>query len=118
MISINATLKWNEKTKINLQKAPEKIMYQIARETLDLTGSSKVTAYDTGKTEQSMYKEGVKGDFNSGYYIGNFTDYASYVYYKSGVNWTNPNTKTKWFEYIWKKHGNSIINNAIKEYKI
>lgn len=118
MISVSADFKWNEKTRINLQKVPEKIMYQIARQTLDLTGSSKVTAYDTGKTEQSMYSGGVKGDFESGFYIGNFTDYASYVYVKSGVNWTNKNTKTRWFEYIWKRHGASITNQAIKEYKL
>ena len=118
MISINATFKWNEKIKINLQKAPEKILRQIARQTLDLTGSSKVTAHRSGKTEQTMYSEGVQGDFQNGFYIGNFTDYASYVYEKKGVNWTNTNTKTKWFEYIWQKHGGMIISNAIKENKL
>ncbi len=118
MMSIEATFKWNEKTRINLQQAPEKIMRAIARQTLDLTGSSKVTAYDTGKTERSMYAQGVQGDYSSGFYIGNFTDYASYVYPKSNVHWTNPNTKTKWFEYIWEKHGSGIIDTAVKEYKI
>lgn len=118
MMSIEATFKWNEKTRINLQRAPEKIMRAIARQTLDLTGSSKVTAYNTGKTERSMYTQGVQGDYESGFYIGNFTDYASYVYPKSNVHWTNPNTKTKWFEYIWEKHGSGIIDTAVKENKI
>ena len=36
----------------------------IARQTLDYTGSSKVTAYNTGKTEQTMFIEGVQGDAN------------------------------------------------------
>lgn len=116
---ISATFKWNEKTRINLQKAPEKIMRSIARQTLDLTGSSKVTAYDTGKTERSMYTQGVQGDYETGFYIGNFTDYASYVYEpRRSVQWTNPNTKTKWFEYIWKRHHSTIIETAIKENKI
>lgn len=118
MISVNASLKWNEKTKRMLGEAPEKVMYAIARQTLDLTGSSKVVARKDGDTEDTMYAEGVKGDFSSGYYIGNFTKYASYVYPKSGVNWTNKNTKTRWFEYIWKRHGKHITQTAIKEYKI
>lgn len=115
---VEAEFKWNEKTKILLGEAPEKVLFAIARQTLDYTGTSKVVAYRKGKTEGTMLSEGVKGDFNSGFYIGNFTDYASYVYVKEGVNWTNPNTKTKWFEYIWKKHGKTITQNAIKEYKI
>lgn len=118
MMSVSATFKWNEKTRILLQNAPEKVVRSIARRTLDLTGSSKVTAYKTGKTERSMYAGGVKGDYVSGFYIGNFTDYAMYVYPKSNVHWTNPNTKTKWFEHIWQKHGTGIIDTAIKENKI
>lgn len=118
MITVSADLKLNAKTEKALGEAPEKITREIARRTLDLTGSSKVTAYDTGKTEQSMFEKGVQGDFNSGLYIGDFTDYAGYVYFKNGVNWTNPNTKTRWFEFIWTKHGKSIINSAVKEFKI
>ena len=118
MIKASATLKWNERTKILLSQAPEKIMKQIARQTLDYTGSEKVTAYLSGKTEQSMYAHGVQGDMETGFYIGNFTDYAEYVYPKSNVNWTNPNTQTRWFEYIWNKHGRGIVENAISVNKL
>lgn len=130
MMSVSATFKWNEKTKLMLQNAPEKVVRSIARRTLDLTGSSKVVAnssgaryklppgHRSGMLERSMYTGGVKGDYVSGFYIGNFTDYAMYVYPKTGVHWTNPNTKTKWFEYIWDKHGSGIIDSAIKENKI
>ena len=117
-MSVEATLKWDEKTKINLQKAPEKVMRQIARDTIDETRSAKVTAYRTGKTQRSMGEQGVQGNMDTGFYIGNFTDYASYVYVKSGVNWTNPNTQTRWFEYIWKTKGAGIIDRAIKECNI
>lgn len=118
MINVSATFKWNEKTKILLQKAPEKIVKQIARQTLDYTGSTKVTAYNTGKTERSMYSHGVQGNYENGFYIGNFSDYASYVYVKQSVNWTNPNTKTKWFEYTWEKYRKGIIDNACKVNKL
>lgn len=117
-MNVSATFKWNEKTKILLNQAPEKILRQVARQTLDYTGSSKVTAYDTGKTERSMYAQGVQGDFQTGLYIGNFTDYAEYVYAKENVAWTNPNTQPKWFEYIWNKYGKGIIENACKVNKI
>ena len=118
MISASATFKWNDKTKIMLQQAPEKILKQIARQTLDYTGSTKFTAYNTGKTEQSMYSHGVEGNFKQGFYIGDFTDYAAYVYQKHGVNWTNPNTKPKWFEHTWQKYGKGIVENAVRSYKL
>lgn len=119
MISVSATFKWNEKTKLKLQNAPEKILKQVARQTLDYTGSSKVTARDTGKTETSMYTGGVKGDYKNGFYIGNFTDYAEYVYDGNGIkHWTNKNTKPKWFEYTWTKYGKGIIDNAIAVNKL
>lgn len=115
MISVSATFKWNDRTKQKLENAPEKTMRQIARDTMDMTGSSKVTAYLTGDTQTSMYDNAVQGDMNSGFYIGNFTDYAMYVYDPHRkVTWTNPNTKPKWFEYIWKKYGKGIIDNACK----
>ena len=118
MISVSASFKWNDKTRIMLNQAPEKIVRQIARQTLDYTGSTKVTAYDTGKTERSMYSHGVQGDYASGFYIGNFTDYAQYVYEREGVQWTNPATKTKWFDYIWERYGKGITDNACKVNKL
>lgn len=118
MINVSASFQWNDKTKIALSQAPEKIMRQIARQTLDYTGSTKVTAYDTGKTERSMFSQGVQGDYDRGFYIGNFTDYAQYPYNMSGVNWTNPATQSKWFEYIWEKYGKGIIDNACKVNKL
>lgn len=126
MIQVDASFKWNTSTYNKLQKAPDKIMQTIARITLDYTGSKKVVAnstgasyelpagHNSGQTERSMYIGGVSGDLQTGYYIGNWTDYASYVYPKTGVNWTNPNTQTKWFEFIWEKYGTGITNNAIK----
>lgn len=118
MISVSASFKWNDKTKIALEQAPEKIMRQIARQTLDYTGSTKVTAYETGKTERSMFEHGVQGDMDNGLYIGNFTDYAAYPYYMEDVTWTNPGTQTKWFEFVWEKYGKGIIDNACKVNKL
>lgn len=130
MIEVSASFEWNDKTKKLLKEAPEKMLRQIARQTLDYTGSTKVVAnssgaryklppgHRSGETEQSMYSQGVQGDYENGFYIGNFTSYASYVYVKENVNWTNPNTKTKWFEFTWEKYGKGITDNAVKVNKI
>ena len=124
MINVSASFKWNDKTKIALSQAPEKIMRQIARQTLEFTGSTKVVANSSklgktgGDTERSMFEKAVQGDFQTGFYIGNFTDYAMYPYYMEGVNWTNPATQTKWFEFIWEKYGKGIIDNACKVNKL
>ena len=132
MMSIEATFKWNEKTRILLQKAPEKVLRSIARQTLDYTKSTKVVAssenapykipvgHRSGTLERSMGQgnSGVHGDFMSGFYIGNFTDYACYVYGREGVHWTRGSTQPKWFEYTWDKLGSGIIDTAVKENKI
>lgn len=128
MMSVSATFKWNEKTKRQLEQAPEKIMRMIARETMDkskpFVPSSEGASYTlpighrSGQTERSMFEKGVQGDFKSGFYIGNFTKYASYVYPMKGVNWTKATTQTKWFEYTWTKYGKGIFNNAVKANKL
>ena len=61
VMQVSASFKWNDKTKMKLNNASEIILRAIARQTLDYTGSSKVTAYNTGKTEQTMFSEGVQG---------------------------------------------------------
>lgn len=130
MISVSATFNWNDKTKILLSQAPEKILRQIARQTLDFTADTHVIAnsngapyrlpagHKSGETQSSTIRGGVKGDYATGFYIGSFTDYAKYVYGREGVVWTNPNTQSKWFEYTWDKYGKGIIDNACKVNKL
>ena len=137
MIRTKAELHWNENTKRLLTQAPDKMMYAIARRTLDEVGSSKITPYDTGRMERSMYSSGVKKD-GQGYYIGNFTDYASIVYsmgnstswssstkqgsttitygYGQSTNWSRPTTEPQWFDYYWNLRGAGITDECVREY--
>ena len=118
MIRSKAELHWNENTKRLLTQAPDKMMYAIARRTLDEVGSSKITPYDTGRMERSMYSSGVKKD-GQGYYIGNFTDYATYVYdYGNGTNWSRATTEPQWFDYYWKLRGAGITDECVREYRL
>ena len=118
MIRTKAELHWNENTKRLLKQAPDKMMYAIARRTLDEVGSSKITPYDTGRMERSMYSSGVKQD-SQGYYIGNFTDYATYVYDDgNGTNWSRGTTEPQWFDYYWKLRGAGITDECVREYRL
>lgn len=115
---MSVTIKINKKTMKKLKNVPDVIMYAIARQTLDGIGSSKITPYKTGTMEMTMYKNGVKGS-NGNYYIGNFTNYASYVYAKpQSTNWTNLLSKAQWFDTFWKSNGGMIADNIIARYRL
>lgn len=115
---MRVTIKINKQTIKKLEDAPDVIMYAIARQTLDKVGSSKITPYKTGKMEMTMYQNGVIGS-NGNYEIGNYTNYASYVYSKpQSTNWTNPLSKAQWFDTFWKSNGNSITENVVARYKL
>ena len=117
-MSSGVVVKINDKTMQELKHLPDKEVYAIARQFLDRVGSAKVTPYKTGKTEMSMYSSGVKGS-NGNYSIGNYTNYAGYVYaFLQSVNWTNPLSKAQWFETFWKSQGKSILDNVVARYKI
>lgn len=108
------TVKYNQTTMNKLKKLPDKEVYEIARQTLDRVGSMKITPYRTGRMENSMFSNGVKKGSNNSYTIGNYTDYASYVYKKpQSTKWTNPNSKAKWFEYFWKSQGTNVLNSVV-----
>ena len=114
----NIVIKINDKTMKELEKMPDIIIYAVARQTLDRVGSSKITPYKTGKMEMTMFSSGVRGS-NGDYSIGNFTNYASYVYaMPQSVNWTNPLSKAQWFKTFWKSQGKSVLENVVARYKI
>lgn len=114
----NVVFKVNTKTMKELENIPDKVMYAIARQTLDRVGSSKITPYKTGKMEMTMFSSGVRGN-NKNYYIGNFINYAGYVYaFPQSVNWTNPLSKAQWFESFWKANGKNVFENVVARYRI
>lgn len=117
-MKVSATFEWDKTIKKKIEQMPDRMMYAIARTTLDNVGSMQVTPYLSGRTEQSMFSEGVQKDAE-GYYIGNFTDYASYVYkMPQSTNWTRPSSKAQWFETVWQQKGEAITNEQIARYKL
>lgn len=114
----SVVVKINDKTIQELKNMPDRITYAVARQTLDRVGPAKITPYKTGKMEMTMFSNGVRGS-NGDYSIGNFTNYAGYVYaFPQSVNWTNPLSKAQWFETFWKSQGKSVLDNVVARYKI
>ena len=117
-MKVTATFEWDKTIKKKIEELPDRMMYAIARATLDQVGSMQVTPYLTGNMERTMFSAGVRKDAE-GYYIGNFVDYASYVYKKpQSTNWTRPSTKAQWFENVWNQKGEAITNECIARYKL
>lgn len=115
--SVNVELIWEPGAKEKLtEDTPDKIMYEIAAQTLTLT--EPTIPYRTGKMHQSTLAKGVQGS-NCKYHIGSYTDYAAYVYVMpQSTNWTTPGTNAYWFRETWQKYGNNIIQQSIERNKL
>ena len=98
-----------------LKQWQDKVVYGIARATLDFTSSGQHFPYLTGELSRSSMAQGVVGS-NSTYYIGaQGVSYAPAVWkYGEGTNWTNPNTIPQWYMGVFGKYKSEILQNAIK----
>lgn len=108
-------IKWNPKVQKGLKRIPDKTLFHIASETLDMSypmiPMSNIKGH-AGTLRRSSKAGGVRGGHGD-YYIGSYTKYAKYVWNMENVNWTTPGTNNKWFARTLKKHGQVILNNAI-----
>ena len=118
-MSVSVEVKYNKTTMNKLKQLPDKIVYEVARQTLDRVGSLKITPYRTGRMERTMFSNGVTRDSSGVYTIGNYTSYAQYVYAKpQKTNWTNPNSKAKWFDWFWKSQGKAVMDAVVMRNKL
>lgn len=98
------------------KEVPDKIVFDIARETLDLT--MPTIPERTGKMKGTTLSRGVQGG-NKNYKIGSYTDYAAYVYVMpEKTQWTTPGTNAYWFNQMWQKNGKSIMNSVVERNKL
>ena len=114
---VSVSVKWEPGSKMALMSAPDKIMYSIARQTLDRTFPHIPMSRRKGVVHmrQTSMSAGVRGS-NGDYYIGSYTDYAKYVWVMPrNTNWTEPGTFGKWYQEIYTKQKKSIVGIAIKE---
>ena len=121
MSTVSVELKLNNKTLLEIEELPDKVLYKMARMTLDY--SNTIIPMSRGlKTSGQLRRDsmayGVRGS-NGDYYIGSPTRYASHVWNLPaiGTNWTTPNTTSKWFEVALKRHKATIVDNSIEQAK-
>ena len=118
-------LKWNRQTKKLLETLPDKIVQEIALETLNLTApiipmsSALERNLTRGRLRRETVASGVQKNNNT-YYLESPTYYANYVYNfnDSTTNWSTPNTHSKWFERTWQKQGKLITDRTVERNKL
>ena len=110
---VSVSVKWEPGAKMALMSAPDKMMYAIARQTLDR--SLVHIPFKSGKMRQTSMAAGIRGS-NGNYYIGSYTDYAKYVWVMPrNTNWSEPGTFGKWYQETYKKFMKNIVSISIKE---
>ena len=116
-MDVSVEFKFNQKVLNGLKVIPDDVLFEIAKQTLDLSvpmiPMSKIVGH-SGTLRRSSISGGVRGGRND-YYIGSYTNYAKHVWNMEGVNWTTPGTNNKWYARTLKKHSSTIINNAVNQ---
>lgn len=118
-------LKWNRQTKKLLETLPDKIVQEIALETLNLTApiipmsSALERNLTRGRLRRETVATGVQKNGKT-YYLESPTYYANYVYNfnDSTTNWSTPDTHSKWFERTWQKQGKLITDRTVERNKL
>lgn len=101
----------------------DKVVYNIARITLDFTNSKQRFPYLTGELNRAAMAEGVVSEGNKTYHVGAAgVDYAPAVWkFPQDTNWTNPNTYAQWYMTEFKNEKEQIVsravNNALRSFK-
>lgn len=119
MGNVSFKVNWNAKAQKTLKEYPDKIVYTVARMTLDRT-LPKIplsNMVNSGNLRRTSMSASVRGS-NGNYYIGSYTNYAMAVYTMEdrhpNVNWSTPGTNGKWYKRTWDKDGNSILKSAVE----
>ena len=111
-MDVTYAFQWNPKVYKGLQVIPDRILYQVAKETLDRSVPS--IPMRSGDMRKTSIAGGVRGS-SQDFYIGSFTNYASHVWKMNNVKWTIPGTNGQWYARTLKQYGTSIIDSAINK---
>ena len=93
----------------------DKVVFGIARATLDFTNSRRHFPYLTGELNRASMSEGVVRETKGTYHLGaKGVEYAPKVRNYKDVNWTNKNTLPQWYKSVYEKYRNEINQVALK----
>ena len=118
-MDVTFEVKWNDKTLNSLKRIPDEVLYNVARQTLDMSVNiipKSVGKATSGNLRRTSLIGAVRGG-NGDYYIGSYTNYAKRVWNMNDTttNWSTPNTHSQWYARTLKNYGSVIINNAINK---
>ena len=117
--NVETEVVFNKKTMKALDQMPDDIVYSIAVQTLDMSipviPQSEAVNHK-GTLRRKSKAGGVRGS-DGDYFIGSYTNYASYVWAMNDetTNWTTPGTHSQWYTRVLKENGQVIIDNAINQ---
>ena len=112
-MNVNAKIEWNNRVKNGLLVMPDKVLFKVARQTLDL--SRDLIPEDSHTMRKTSFSNGVRKSI-TGYYIGSFTNYASRVWnFPETTNWTKKGSNNKWFARTLKEKQDVILRNAVNQ---
>lgn len=94
----------------------DKVVYGIARTTLDFTNSMRHFPYLTGELQRASMSEGVVMETKGTYHLGaRGVEYAPKVWnYGKNTNWTNKSTLPQWYKSTYNKYKDTINSIALK----
>lgn len=97
----------------------DKVVFGIARGTLDYTNSKNNFPYRTGALNRASMSEGVVKEKKGTYHLGaRGTKYAPAVWRMgANTNWTNKQTLPQWYNSVFKRYHTNIVNNALDNAK-
>lgn len=120
-MNIKIDLSYKEKSEKSLKelfndetsKFSDRVVYNVAVLTREMTKSLRAFPYLTGRLEQTEVSEQIVGS-NKEYGLSAGVDYAKYMWIKGKeTRWTNPSTQPQWYYSVYDKHGKEILNNAV-----
>ena len=114
MIDVSIEIK-RDLPKDQLKKWQDKVVYSLARATLDFTDDAYHFPYRTGELKRASMAQGVEGN-NMTYYLGaRGVNYAPRVWtWGENTNWTNPSTLPQWYVSVFDKYKTELVDLAIK----
>ena len=101
-----------------IKKWEDKVVYGLARATLDFTNSKNYFPRLSGDLQISSMSCGVLnlGNMEYGLSYDEGTAYYTKYVWKMGdnTNWTNPNTLPQWYIGTFSKHSTELVQLALK----
>ena len=121
MSTVSISLKLNNQTLKTIDQLDDKVMYEMARKTLDMSEihiPKSAIVRHAGTLRRVTKANGVRG-YNGDWYISSTTNYASRVWNlpDQGTNWTTSRTHSKWFDWTLKHYQKQIIDSSIDKVK-